>query len=205
MRILASIGCLAGVALTVAAGELPRAETHRAFQPMVRPNVPEVRGDARTAVDCFIRAALEAKGIAPSPEADRPTLVRRVAFDLTGLPPTPAEIDGFLTDRSPAAYERMVERYLASPRYGERWGKYWLDAAGYADSNGYFAADPERPPAHRYPDFVLPPRHRAPPGASLPRLRRPRLEPRHAARRGAPRPARGRRAVGLAARPAGLA
>src|SRR4051812_10937610 len=155
MRILASIGWLAGVALTVAAGEPPRADTHRAFQPVVRPKVPDVRGDARTAVDRFILAALQAKGIAPNPEADRPTLIRRVALDLTGLPPTVAEIDAFVSDQSPGAYERMVERYLASPRYGERWGKYWLDAAGYADSNGYFSADSDRPHAWRYRDYVV--------------------------------------------------
>jgi hypothetical protein len=154
MRILASITWLAGVAVATA-GEPARTDTHRAFRPVVRPAIPAVRGDARTAIDRFILAALEAKGIAPNPETDRPTLIRRVAFDLTGLPPTPAEIDAFLADQSPAAYERMVERYLASPRYGERWGKFWLDAAGYADSNGYFSADSDRPHAWRYRDYVV--------------------------------------------------
>src|SRR5262249_10745832 len=89
------------------------------------------------------------------PEADRTTLLRRVHLDLTGLPPTPTEVDAFLADRSVDAYERMVERCLASPRYGERWGKYWLDAAGYADSNGYFNADSDRPLAWRYRDYVI--------------------------------------------------
>ena len=89
------------------------------------------------------------------PEADRNTLIRRVSFDLTGLPPTLTEIVTFLSDRSDAAYENMVERYLASPRYGERWGKHWLDAAGYADSNGYFNADTDRPLAYRYRDYVV--------------------------------------------------
>ena len=78
-----------------------------------------------------------------------------MAFDLTGLPPTPEEIDAFLADQRDDAYEQMVERYLASPRYGERWGKYWLDAAGYADSNGYFGADTDRPLAYRYRDYVI--------------------------------------------------
>ena len=100
-------------------------------------------------------AALEARGLALNPEADRATLIRRVSFDLTGLPPTPEEIDAFLGDTAADAYERMVERYLASPHYGERWGKYWLDAAGYADSNGYFNADTDRPLAYRYRDYVV--------------------------------------------------
>jgi hypothetical protein len=82
-------------------------------------------------------------------------LIRRVSFDLTGLPPTLDEIDAFVADGAPNAYERMVNRYLASPRYGERWGKYWLDSAGYADSNGYFNADSDRPHAWRYRDYVI--------------------------------------------------
>ena len=94
-------------------------------------------------------------GLTIGPEADRNTLIRRVSFDLTGLPPTLDEIVTFLSDQSDAAYEHMVERYLASPHYGERWGKYWLDAAGYADSNGYFNADTDRPLAYRYRDYVV--------------------------------------------------
>jgi hypothetical protein len=130
-------------------------EPHRNFQPVVRPETPMVRGSARTDVDRFILAALEARQLALSPEADRAALVRRVAFDLTGLPPTIAEIDGFLADQSADAYEKMVNRYLASPHYGERWGKLWLDAAGYADSNGYFNADSDRPLAWKYRDYVV--------------------------------------------------
>ncbi len=114
-----------------------------------------VNGPGRTAIDHFILASLEARGQSLNPEADRLTLLRRVSFDLTGLPPTLAEMDAFLPDRSPMAYERMVDRYLASPRYGERWGKHWLDAAGYADSNGYFNADSDRPLAWRYRDYVV--------------------------------------------------
>ena len=122
----------------------------------MRPKVPSVKGTARTDVDRFILAALEAKQLALSPEADRPTLVRRVCFDLTGLPPTVPEIEQFLADKSPDAYEKMLDRYLASPRhYGERWGKVWLDAAGYADSNGYFNADSDRPLAWKYRDYVI--------------------------------------------------
>src|SRR5262245_1372021 len=101
MRLVVAIGWLASAALIGPTGEPPRPETHRAFQAVVRPNVPPVRGDARTAVDRFVLAALEAKGIALNQEADQATLIRRVAFDLTGLPPTVAEIDAFLSDKSP--------------------------------------------------------------------------------------------------------
>lgn len=130
---------------------------HWAFRPLRRPPLPAVRRRERlrTAVDCFIEDALEKKGLTLSAEAGRTTLLRRVAFDLTGLPPSPRDIETFRADRAPDAYERMVERYLASPHYGERWGKYWLDAAGYADSNGYFNADSDRPLAYRYRDYVI--------------------------------------------------
>jgi hypothetical protein len=138
-----------------AAQEKAGPKEHWAFRPVVRPRPPAVRGPGRTAVDSFILAALEAKGLTLNPEADRPTLIRRVSFDLTGLPPSLAEIDAFLADSQPGAYERMIERYLASPHYGERWGKYWLDAAGYSDSNGYFNADSDRPLAWRYRDWVI--------------------------------------------------
>lgn len=130
---------------------------HWAFAAASRPDPPAVRDSSRirTPVDRFIEAALEARDLSIGPEADRATLIRRVSFDLTGLPPTPAEIARFLDDSAPAAYERMVEHYLSSPHYGERWGKFWLDAAGYADSNGYFNADSDRPLAYRYRDYVI--------------------------------------------------
>lgn len=150
---LAFVGLAASAHLPAA--EPPSPENHPAFRQVVRPPVPEVRGAVRTDVDRFILAVLESKGLALNPEADRRTLIRRVGFNLTGLPPTPAEIDAFLADTSPGAYERMLDRYLASPAYGERWGKHWLDAAGYADSNGYFDADSNRPFAWRYRDYVV--------------------------------------------------
>ncbi|MBI3837500.1 MAG: PSD1 domain-containing protein [Planctomycetia bacterium] len=130
---------------------------HWAFARLIEPTVPEVRNPngARTNVDRFLLAQLDSQGLAFNPEADRATLIRRVSFDLTGLPPTPQEIKTFLDDSGADAYERMVERFLASPHYGERWGKYWLDAAGYADSNGYFNADSDRPLAYRYRDYVV--------------------------------------------------
>ncbi|MFN0088405.1 MAG: DUF1549 and DUF1553 domain-containing protein [Blastocatellia bacterium] len=112
---------------------------HWAFTAPVRPALPEVkdRAWAATPVDRFILAALETRGLRPSPEADRAALIRRVSLDLTGLPPTLGEIDAFIADESPNAYENLVERLLASPHYGERWGRWWLDAARYADTNGY--------------------------------------------------------------------
>ncbi len=139
-----------------AAGD-PAAGDHWAFRPLVHPPLPDVASPsrARTSVDRFVLAALEGQGLTLNGEADRATLVRRVSFDLTGLPPTPDEIATFVADTATDAYQRIVERYLASPHYGERWGKYWLDAGGYADSNGYFNADTDRPLAYRYRDYVV--------------------------------------------------
>jgi hypothetical protein len=108
-------------------------QKHWSLIPPTRPAVPT----GANAIDYFIRARLQREGLEPSPEADRPTLIRRVTFDLTGLPPTPEEIDAFMADRSPDAYEKLVDRLLASPRYGERMAIVWLDAARYADTNGY--------------------------------------------------------------------
>jgi hypothetical protein len=112
--------------------------THWAFSSPVRPPLPKVkRADwPRNPIDYFILARLEAEGLAPSLEADRTTLIRRVTLDLTGLPPTPAEVDAFLADASPNAYEKVVDRLLRSPRYGEHMGRFWLDAARYGDTHG---------------------------------------------------------------------
>lgn len=113
--------------------------THWAFIAPVRPALPEVknRGWATSPIDRFILAALEKRGMTPAPEADRATVIRRLNLDLTGLPPTLKEIDDFLADSSPNAYEKLVDRLLASSYYGERWGRWWLDAARYADTNGF--------------------------------------------------------------------
>lgn len=113
--------------------------THWAFLPPVRPEPPAVprSGAVRNAVDQFILARLEKEGLAPSPPADRPTLIRRLSLDLTGLPPSLAEVDAFVEDSRPDAYERLVERLLDSPHYGEQVARWWLDLARYADSNGY--------------------------------------------------------------------
>ncbi len=149
-----------------------------AFQPPKRPKVPAVprplgsgpvtnvqplpegrgtvsRGDPRNSIDAFLLAKLSEKGLTFNAEASKPVLLRRVTFDLLGLPPTIDELDEFLADESPDAYERLVDRLLASPRFGERWGRQWLDIAGYADSDGYLAADRLRPEAWRYRDWVI--------------------------------------------------
>jgi len=113
-------------------------QEHWSFIPPVRPEVPTPQNLAwvRTPIDAFILHRLEKEKLAPAPEADRPTLIRRVTYDLTGLPPTPAEVDAFLRDPSPTAYENVVDRLLASPRYGEHRAHYWLDAARYGDTHG---------------------------------------------------------------------
>jgi hypothetical protein len=118
---------------------LPAPTRHWAFIPPVRPPTPSASRPAwvRNPIDAFLLARLDREGIQPSQEADRATLLRRVSLDLTGLPPTSAELDAFLSDQSPNAYEKQVDRLLASPHYGERWARLWLDAARYADSNGY--------------------------------------------------------------------
>jgi len=110
---------------------------------------------ARNALDKFVLDQLEREQLSPSPETNRATLIRRLSFDLIGLPPTPHEVDAFVNNPATDAYEKLVERLLASPHYGERWGRHWLDAAGYADSNGYFNADSDRPLAYKYRDYVV--------------------------------------------------
>jgi hypothetical protein len=129
---------------------------HWAFQRLpktIRP--PVTRKTPSSPLDEFIQHNLETDGLTISADADRAKLIRRVSFDLTGLPPEPEAIAEFQSDLNPDAYERVVDRYLASPHFGERLGKLWLDAAGYADSNGYFNADSDRPLAYRYRDYVI--------------------------------------------------
>ena len=133
-------------------------KTHWAFQPLKRPAVPggpdkSVRV-ALNPIDSFITAKLADKKLALSPEADRRTLVRRLSFDLIGLPPTPEEIDAFVSDKAPHAYEKLVDRLLASPHYGERWARHWLDVVRFAESNG-FEMNRARPNAWPYRDYVI--------------------------------------------------
>jgi hypothetical protein len=124
------------------------------FQPVKEPVVPPADGAARNEIDRFIHARLHAEGLVPAPEADRRTLLRRLTFDLHGLPPTAEEIDQFVKDASPDAYEKQVERLLAHPRYGERWARHWLDLVRYAESDGY-KQDAYRPNTWPYRDYVI--------------------------------------------------
>jgi Protein of unknown function (DUF1553)/Protein of unknown function (DUF1549)/Planctomycete cytochrome C/F5/8 type C domain len=142
--------------VTLAEDKSATAEEWWSLRPLARPAVPAVKNGAwvRTPIDAFLLAVMEQKGLHPSPPADKPTLLRRVTFDLTGLPPTPQEIDAFLKDASPDAYEQVVDRLLASPRYGERWGRHWLDLAHYGDTHGY-DKDKRRDHAWPYRDYVI--------------------------------------------------
>ena len=154
------IAAAAAVTGAAPAGEemvfTPSQKSHWAWKRPARPAIPTVRNAAWpvSPLDTFILAKLEAQGLSPAPPATREALIRRVAFDLTGLPPTPEEIDGFLADRAPGAWERVVDRSLASPAFGERWARHWLDLARYADTNGY-EHDEVRPDAWRYRDYVV--------------------------------------------------
>ncbi len=129
---------------------------HWAWKPPVRSSVPTVKDQAwvKNPIDAFILAKLEEAGLKPAAPASREQLIRRVTFDLIGLPPTPEEIDAFVKDDSPDAWEKLIDRLLASPHYGERWGRHWLDLARFAESNGY-EFDEVRPDAWRYRDYVI--------------------------------------------------
>jgi hypothetical protein len=131
---------------------------HWAFRPVRKPTVPAVHaaGWVRTPIDAFVLAALDARGLAPAAAADRRTLLRRLSFDLLGLPPTPEQVQTFEADTSLAAYETLVDRLLASPHYGERWGRHWLDVARYADTRGYvFTEERKFPYSYTYRDWVI--------------------------------------------------
>ena len=151
---LASVLILAGLAVGQERYDDPElTPDERSHWSFIRPERPTVPGDGHP-VDAFVRAKLTENGLAPAPEADRRTLIRRLTFDLTGLPPTPVEVDDFVADESPDAYEMLVDRLLASPHYGERWAQHWLDVVRFAETNGY-EADGERPHAWRYRDYVV--------------------------------------------------
>ena len=132
---------------------------HWAFQPVQDPPLPPIRNpksEIRNAIDHFVHSRLQTADLSPSPAADRLTLIRRLSYDLVGLPPTPEEVESFLADASPDAYERLVDRLLAAPQYGERWGRHWLDVARYADTKGYaFAQERRYPYSYTYRDYVI--------------------------------------------------
>jgi hypothetical protein len=149
-------GAHAGSTHAPRAIDLGKAREWWSYRPIADVAPPAVRDTAwiRNDIDRFILARLEADGLAPAPEADRVALIRRATFDLTGLPPTPAEVDAFLADADPQAWEHVIERLLASPHYGERWGRHWLDLVRYADTNG-FERDGDKPGTWRYRDWVI--------------------------------------------------
>ena len=145
-----------------ATAAVPSAESarklHWAFRPIANPAPPEVRnpGWVKDPLDCFVLAGLEAANLEPSPEVDREKFIRRVSYDLIGLPPSPAEIDSFLADQKEGAHERLVDRLLADPRHGERWARHWMDLARYADTKGYvFQEDRNYPFAWTYRDWLV--------------------------------------------------
>src|SRR5205807_9649694 len=131
--------------------------TFWAFQPVRPTAIPLVHDSAwpRSAVDRFILAALEARRLGPATPADKRTLLRRATFDLIGLPPTPEEIDAFLADDSPEAFAKVVDRLLASPHYGERWGRHWLDVARYGEDQAHTFQSRKYPDGFRYRDWVV--------------------------------------------------
>ena len=149
-------GLIAFSICQAAAPSIENGRAHWAFQPLSKAPLPEVKMKAwpRNDIDRFILAKLETVGLQPSAEADRATLIRRVTLDLIGLPPTPEEVGAFIHDESPRAYEALIDHLLASPRYGERWGRHWLDLARYADTSG-FHNDLDRPYAWKYRDYVI--------------------------------------------------
>ncbi|MCA9004617.1 MAG: DUF1549 domain-containing protein, partial [Planctomycetaceae bacterium] len=129
---------------------------HWSFQPIKRPALPVIKNQtwSRTPVDHFILAELEVKSLEPAPEASRTTLIRRLYFDVIGLPPMPEEVEAFLADQSPHAYEKLVDRLLSSKHYGERWAQHWLDLARFAETDGY-EHDKVRPDAWKFRDWVI--------------------------------------------------
>ncbi|HLF94910.1 MAG TPA: DUF1549 domain-containing protein, partial [Planctomycetota bacterium] len=141
-----------------AAPNIDKARLHWAYQMPKEPKVPAVKNPAwiKNPIDAFVLARLEAAKMAPQAPADKRTLLRRAAFDLIGLPPSPEEVDAFVADASPDAFAKAIDRLLASPQYGERWGRHWLDVARYSDTKGYVFREERRYPfSYTYRDWVI--------------------------------------------------
>ncbi len=154
----ASASSAAPVRLSSPEGIVRAKQTLWSLQPVRSPIPPRVKHQSwvKTPIDQFVLARLEASGLSPSPSVDRRTLLRRMTFDLTGLPPSFAEVRAFENDRSPAAVEKVIDRLLASPHYGERWGRHWLDVARYSDTKGYVFTEERRYPfSYTYRDYVI--------------------------------------------------
>src|SRR5262249_53483552 len=130
--------------------------SHWAFQPVKCPAIPNVKNQAwvRNPIDAFILAKLEAKGLQPAPPGSKQEIARRLYYDVTGLPPTPIEIEAFVNDASPDAYEKLVDKLVATPQYGEKWARHWLDLVRYAETNSYERDNP-KPHVWRYRDYVI--------------------------------------------------
>ncbi|MXY66990.1 MAG: DUF1553 domain-containing protein [Acidobacteriia bacterium] len=154
VAVLTCVATVSGAAASIAGEpDFPEHQrSHWAFQPVAEPDMPAF--DTNHPIDAFVLARLRGEGIRPAARADRTALIRRATFDLHGLPPTPAEVQAFVEDDSPDAFAKVVDRLLASPRYGERWARHWLDLARYAESEG-FKSDETRPNAWRYRDYVI--------------------------------------------------
>ena len=155
-RLRSWLGIASLWSLALSAAEVPSADSHWAFQPVVRPAIPaaKISAGAANPVDAFIQARLSESGLTPSSEADRGTLIRRLYLVMLGVPPTPEEVSAFLADLQPRAWERWLDRVLEDPRYGERWGRHWLDVIRFAESNG-FETNRERLSAWRFRDYVI--------------------------------------------------
>jgi hypothetical protein len=156
LTLLLSVSAVIALGATATKSFTQQQKRWWAFQKVVRPPVPAVKNYSwiRNEIDAFVLSKLESKSITPNEPADKVTLLRRATLDLTGLPPSPEEVQAFLSDTSSTAFEKVVDRLLASPRYGERWARHWLDLARYADSEG-FKSDETRPNIWRYRDYVI--------------------------------------------------
>ncbi|MBO13418.1 MAG: hypothetical protein CMJ68_22000, partial [Planctomycetaceae bacterium] len=155
-RVSLSVAFLLACVANAIQAQTPQRHDHWAFQPISRPPVPRTRFEdmVKTPVDSFVFSRLEKSGLAPSPQANRLVLHRRLSLDLLGVPPTPAEQRTFAGDTRPGSWGRLIGRLLVRPEFGERWGRHWLDVARYGESNGY-ERDGTKPNAWRFRDYVI--------------------------------------------------